>query len=134
LSEVDIHVDKEQYLHDMTQGLGTWAQAKAVGISKQTIDKLRLIRNDYYQHYLKTQTISIEGVEETLSVLSKLVRMAIVTTSKQADFDLIHEKRNITKFFEFVLVREDYELSKPRGFYAWIKVCLSCRDRLCHCS
>jgi len=122
LSEVDILVDKEQYLHDMTRGLGTWARAKAAGISKQTINKLRLNRNDYYQNYLQTQSISIEGVEEALFELSKLVRMAIVTTSKKADFDLIHEKRNVTKFFEFVLVREDYERFKPH----------SCRYRLRH--
>jgi len=113
LSEVGVHVDKDQYLHDMTRGLGTWAQAKAAGISKQTINKLRLVRNDYYQNYLQTQSISIEDVEETLSELSKCVSMAIVTTSKQADFELIHKKRNMTKFFDFVLVREDYKHAKP---------------------
>lgn len=39
--------------------------------------------------------------------------MAIVTTAKRADFQLIHEKRNIIQFMEFVLVREDYERVKP---------------------
>jgi HAD superfamily hydrolase (TIGR01509 family) len=36
-----------------------------------------------------------------------------VTTSKHADFELIHENRHIRKFMEFVLVREDYRLAKP---------------------
>ena len=39
--------------------------------------------------------------------------MAIVTTAKRADFEIIHEKRQITQFMEFVLVREDYGLAKP---------------------
>jgi len=113
LSEVGIHVDKKQYLHDMTLGLGKWAQAKANGVDEQTINKLRLPRNDYYQQFLQTEPIEIEGVEETLSELSRFVQMAIVTTSKNADFQLIHEKRTIKRFFDFVLVRENYERSKP---------------------
>jgi beta-phosphoglucomutase-like phosphatase (HAD superfamily) len=36
-----------------------------------------------------------------------------VTTSKGVDFDVIHEKRQIRKFMDFVLVREDYKLAKP---------------------
>ncbi|WP_284646286.1 HAD hydrolase-like protein [Paenibacillus silviterrae] len=39
--------------------------------------------------------------------------MAIVTTAKRADFQLIHENRQIRQFMEFVLVREDYERTKP---------------------
>ena len=39
--------------------------------------------------------------------------MAIVTTAKRVDFDLIHEKRQIRQFMDFVLVREDYERAKP---------------------
>jgi HAD superfamily hydrolase (TIGR01509 family) len=50
---------------------------------------------------------------ETLAELSKYVRMAIVTTSKRLDFEIIHEKRQIRQFMDFVLVREGYEFSKP---------------------
>jgi beta-phosphoglucomutase-like phosphatase (HAD superfamily) len=39
--------------------------------------------------------------------------MAIVTTAKRADFKIIHEKRQIRHFMDFVLVREDYKLAKP---------------------
>ena len=39
--------------------------------------------------------------------------MAIVTTSRRVDFELIHEKRQIRQFMDFVLVREDYTLAKP---------------------
>jgi hypothetical protein len=53
--------------------------------------------------YLRTEAIEIDGVVEALAELSKYVRMAIVTTAKRADFEIIHEKRHIRKFMDFVL-------------------------------
>src|SRR5690606_26104804 len=91
----------------------TWAQAKAAGIDDETINRLRTVRDLYYQEYLRTEAIEIEGVVETLAELSRYVRMAIVTTSKRADFDIIHEARQITRFMDFVLTHEDYEHAKP---------------------
>ncbi|WP_055587032.1 HAD family hydrolase [Peterkaempfera griseoplana] len=113
LADIGLTLDKDQYLRDMSLGLGTWAQAKAAGIDKQTISRQREARNDYYQQYLRTEAIEIDGVVETLAELSNHVRMAIVTTAKRADFELIHEKRSIRQFMDFVLVREDYKLAKP---------------------
>lgn len=113
LAEIGVRLDKEQYLRDMSQGLGTWTRAKAAGVDEQTIDRQRVARDAYYQEYLRTEAIEIEGVVDTLAELAPYARMAIVTTAKRADFDLIHENRQITQFMEFVLVREDYELAKP---------------------
>jgi HAD superfamily hydrolase (TIGR01509 family) len=113
LADIGLTLDKNQYLRDMNLGLGAWAQARAAGIDEQAISRQREIRDAYYQEYLRTEAIEIEGVAETLAELSKYVRMAIVTTAKRADFDLIHEKRQIRQFMDFVLVREDYELAKP---------------------
>jgi HAD superfamily hydrolase (TIGR01509 family) len=113
LAEIGLTLDKDQYLRDMNQGLGTWAQARAAGIDEQTIGRQREVRDDYYQEYLRTEAIEIEGVVDTLAELSKYVRMAIVTTAKRVDFDVIHEKRQIRQFMDFVLVREDYKLAKP---------------------
>src|SRR5581483_3183267 len=73
----------------------------------------RALRNDYYQEYLRTEAIEIEGVVETLAELSRYVRMAIVTTSKRVDFDIIHERRQVRQFMDFVLAREDYRHAKP---------------------
>ena len=39
--------------------------------------------------------------------------MAIVTTARRVDFNLIHEGRHLTRFMDFVLTREDYRLAKP---------------------
>lgn len=113
LADVGFTLDKDQYIRDMSQGLATWAQARAAGIDEQTISRQREVRNEYYQEYLRTEAIEIEGVVEALAELSKYVRMAIVTTAKRADFELIHERRQIREFMAFVLAREDYELAKP---------------------
>ena len=113
LADIGFTLDKDQYLRDMTRSLGTWAQARAAGIDEQTIDRQREVRNVYYHEYLRTEAIEIEGVVETLAELSKYVRMAIVTTAKRVDFEIIHEKRQIRQFMDFILVREDYKLSKP---------------------
>jgi HAD superfamily hydrolase (TIGR01509 family) len=113
LADVGFALDRDQYLREMAQGAATWAQARAAGIDEQTISRLREVRNVYYQDYLRTEAIEIEGVVDTLAELSRYVRMAIVTTAKRADFDLIHEKRQIRQFMDFVLAREDYEFAKP---------------------
>src|SRR5690242_16175724 len=97
----------------MSQALGTWAQARAAGVDEETINRQRAVRDVYYQEYLRTEAIEIDGVVDALGELSKYVRMAIVTTSKRADFEIIHERRQITQFMDFVLVRDDYEHSKP---------------------
>jgi HAD superfamily hydrolase (TIGR01509 family) len=113
LADIGLTLDRDQYLRDMSQGSGTWARARAAGIDEQTISRQRAVRDDYYQEYLRTEAIEIEGVVEALAELSKYVRMAIVTTAKRADFEIIHEKRQVRQFMDFVLVREDYRLAKP---------------------
>jgi HAD superfamily hydrolase (TIGR01509 family) len=113
LADIGFTLDKDQYLQGMSQGLGTWAQARAAGIDEQTISRQREVRSDYYQEYLRTEAIEIEGVVEALAELSRYVRMAIVTNSRRVDFDIIHEKRQVRQFMDFVLVREDYQFGKP---------------------
>ena len=113
LADIGLTLDRDQYLRDMNQGLGTWRQALAAGIDEQTISRQRKVRDNYYQEYLRTEAIEIEGVVDTLAELSKYVRMAIVTTAKRMDFEIIHEKRQMRQLMEFVLVREDYKLAKP---------------------
>ncbi|ASW57952.1 HAD family phosphatase [Plantactinospora sp. KBS50] len=113
LVDIGLTLDKEQYVRDMNQGSGTWAQARAAGIDEQTIGRQRAVRDAYYQEYLRTEAIDIDGVVDALAELSRYVRMAIVTTAKRADFEIIHEKRQISRYMDFVLVREDYRLAKP---------------------
>lgn len=113
LSDIGFVIDKDQYLRDMAHGMATWAQARAAGVDESTIAVARAARNAYYQEYLRTQAIEIAGVVEALAELAEVARMAVVTTSRRADFALIHRHRQITDFMDFVLVREDYEHAKP---------------------
>ena len=113
LEEIGVTLDRDLYLQDMSQGLGTWARARAAGVDEQTIDRQRAVRDDYYREYLRTEPIEIDGVLDVLGELAQRVRMAIVTTSRRTDFDLIHARRQIRQFMEFVLVRDDYQRAKP---------------------
>ncbi|MGH3396383.1 MAG: HAD family hydrolase, partial [Streptosporangiaceae bacterium] len=113
LAEIGLLLDPEQYLADMSQGAGTWAQARAAGVDDRTIGRLREVRNAYCQEYLRTEAIEIDGVAEALAELSHYVRMAIVTTSKREDFELVHQGRHIRQYMDFVLVRDDYTRAKP---------------------
>jgi HAD superfamily hydrolase (TIGR01509 family) len=113
LADSGLPLNKEQYLRDMTQGLGSWVQAKAAGMDEQELSKRRAARDAYYQEYLRTEAIEIEGVLDALAELSRYARLAIVTTSKRVDFELIHERRQIRQYMDYVLVREDYGLAKP---------------------
>ena len=113
LADIGMTVDQDQYLQDMSMGSATWTQARSAGVDEQTISRLRGVRDSYYQEYLRTESIEIPGVLDVLAELSEYVRMAIVTTAKRDDFEIIHENRSIRKFMDFILVREDYALSKP---------------------
>lgn len=113
LADIGLTLDQDQYLRDMSQGWGTWTQARAAGIDEQIISRQREVRDVYYQEYLRTEAIEIDGVVDTLAELSKYVRMAIVTTARRVDFEIIHEKRQIRQFMDFVLAREDCNFTKP---------------------
>jgi HAD superfamily hydrolase (TIGR01509 family) len=113
LADIGLTLDQERYLEDMARGVGTWAVARAAGVDEQTISRQRQVRDAHYQEYLRTEAIEIEGVVDTLAELSRHVRMAIVTTAKRVDFELIHDQRHIRQFMDFVLVREDYGHAKP---------------------
>lgn len=113
LADIGVTLDHRQYLQDMSQGGGTWAQARSAGVDEQTISRRRKVRDSYYQEYLRTETIEIDGVIDALADLSPHVRMAIVTMAKRADFEIIHEFRQIRQFMDFILVREDCTMAKP---------------------
>ena len=96
----------------MANGVSGWEAARVSGISESEIKRGRELRNRYYQEYLITEDIEIEGVLETLDVLAGEYRMGIITTSKPPEFALIHERRSILDHMEFYLTREDYERAK----------------------
>ena len=113
LASLGIDLPRDAYLVNMANGVSAWEAARASGVSESEIRHGRELRNQYYQEYLITEDIEIEGVLETLDVLARKYRMGIVTTSKPPDFALIHEGRSILDHMEFYLTREDYARAKP---------------------
>ena len=56
----------------------------------------------------------LPDVHEVLAALRSMeVKMAVVTSSRREHFELIHSFTGVLPYFEFYLIREDYEHSKP---------------------
>ena len=103
----------DTYQEIMVRGGTAWEVAIAQGIETSIIDKKRVQRDIYYQDFLQTKNLEIPKVKKVLADLSKKYKMAIVTTSRRVDFELIHKKRGISDFMQFVLCVEDYNRAKP---------------------
>lgn len=70
-------------------------------------------RDHRYQELLVERDIEIPGVEKVLATLAQQYAMAIVTTAKRVDFELIHRNLSIVAYMDFVLTNGDYERPKP---------------------
>lgn len=113
LAELGIELELAVYLRNMTQGVSAWNLATAQGVDEAAIERQRALRDRYYQEYLQNEDIEIPGVEQALRGLSPHYRMAIITTAKRVDFEIIHRHRPIVQYMDFVLAREDYDRAKP---------------------
>ncbi len=113
VAPLGVDLTLERYLQDMPTGGSAWDQAAAAGASAEAIDRHRAQRNRLYQQYLQNESIEISGVENVLTELSSTYTLAIVTTSKPDDFELIHRHRKITQHMSLVLTNGDYPRSKP---------------------
>jgi len=113
LSELGITLELDTYLKIMARGGTAWEVAFEQGITKDIVDKKRFQRDIYYQEYLQTKNIEIPNVKNILEKLSKKYKMAVITTSRRVDFDLIHKNRGIVDFMDFTLCVEEYKRAKP---------------------
>ena len=113
LEELDIELSENDYMYYMQNGISVWSIPKQKGISEEIITIQKEKRNKLYQSFLETKNIEILNVIEVLTELKKEYKMAIITTSKREDFELIHKNNKITKFMDFCLTNGDYEKSKP---------------------
>jgi HAD superfamily hydrolase (TIGR01509 family) len=113
LEPLGVDLPLEGYLADMGEGLSAWERAALQGVDPDTICRQRAWRDRKYQELLVERDIEIPGVEDVLSTLAADYAMAIVTTAKRVDFDLIHRHRSIVPFMDFVLTSGNYERSKP---------------------
>jgi HAD superfamily hydrolase (TIGR01509 family) len=113
LKEFGLTLHMEKYQEIMARGGTAWEIAIEAGIKKEHIDKKRVQRDIYYQEYLQTKDLEIPNVKKVLNNLSKKYKMAIVTTSRRVDFELIHKNRGISDYMQFILCVEDYKRAKP---------------------
>lgn len=103
----------DDYKQHLVDGTSSWTGAESRGATPADIDDARSWRDDRYQHYLQTCDIDIDGVADVLNELAQTYPMAVVTTSKRRDFELIHRDRTLLDDMAFVLCREDYVEAKP---------------------
>ena len=110
-----IDLSQREYLFNMAAGRSAWEIAKLQGATEEEVERQRAIRDRLYQRFLLDNDIDIDipGVVEVLQELSPAYKMAIVTTAKRADFELIHQSRAIVDYMSFVLAKGDYVRSKP---------------------
>lgn len=113
LKEIGLNLDFDVYQDIMTRGASAWEIAFNAGIPTNIINTQRERRDFFYQEFLQTKDITIPNVKKVLSNLSKKYKMAIITTSRRVDFELIHKNRGIVDFMDFVLCVEDYTFAKP---------------------
>lgn len=113
LGALGVQLDQATYLRFMAQGRSCWDLAVEQGLPEPAVSDARRQRDRRYKELLLTEEIEIEGVLDVLAELSPQYRMAIVSTSKRADFNVIHEFRRIRAFFEFVINIEDCSPAKP---------------------
>jgi len=113
LEGVGVELSQETYLEYMARGQQCWDLCRDRGMTDEEVSRHRELRNSIYQEHLRTQPIEIDGVADVLSTLSSSFEMAVVTTARREDFELIHRSRDLLGFFRFVLTVEDYRRSKP---------------------
>ncbi len=113
ISALGVELEKPDYLADMAVGRSAWERARKLGASSDEIAHHKSRRDACYQEYLRTEDIEIVGVEEVLADLGGDFQMAIVTTAKRSDFELIHRDRSIAAHMSFVLCSGEYPRAKP---------------------
>jgi HAD superfamily hydrolase (TIGR01509 family) len=113
LSAKGFHLSEDRYREIMIAGESAFLIAEEAGVPICETDRWRALRNELYQHYLRTEDIAIHGVKEVLEQLSHRYRMGIVTSALRCDFDLIHASRGIVDYMDFVLCSGEYPRAKP---------------------
>ncbi|MET0285926.1 MAG: HAD family phosphatase [Polyangiales bacterium] len=112
LASVGVALDEELYRQlFLIQNVGAWHLVQ--GKSDDELAALKRRRGERYTELLRAGDTYIPGALAMIAELASRHRMAIVTSSRRAHFDAIHEGRALPGHFELILAREDYQESKP---------------------
>jgi len=112
-AELGVELSQAAFLDFMEQNRSYWELIEQLGHSDADIVEFKKQRSAIYQQMICSESIDIPGVADVLRQLERTHRMAIVTTSRRVDFDLIHRDRDLIDPIEFVLSVEDYPNAKP---------------------
>lgn len=111
--EIDLSED-DFYNWFLAANCGAWHLLSAKGATEMQIDAWRDDRNARYGRRLLAQGVEpIGGIGEVLASCAARVPMGVVTSANRDHFDIIHDKLDLTRHFQFVLTAEDYRDSKP---------------------
>jgi HAD superfamily hydrolase (TIGR01509 family) len=114
LATLGLQLSCEQFVDlSMRQGRSAFELAIERGWSEEQVANLKRERDLLYSGMLRNQTRVLPGVTDTLKALHGRMRMAVVTSSQRQHFNVMHSNIGLTKYFEFVLAREDCGKSKP---------------------
>lgn len=113
LADLGIALEIEPYMHLRARGGSAWELCEKAGIDGSVVEHHRSLRDEHYHAFIRSREVEIPGVHDVVSKLASAHRMAIVTTSKRRDFELIHRGRRIVRHMEFVLTRESFARGKP---------------------
>ena len=113
LAAFGVQLDRATYLSFMAEGRSCWDLAREQGVPDRQVSEARRGRDRRYQELLLSEDIEVEGVVDVLAELSSAYSMAVVSTSRRSDFNLIHKTRQIRQFFDFVINIEDCPRPKP---------------------
>jgi HAD superfamily hydrolase (TIGR01509 family) len=97
----------------LRQGTGAWHLLEDRGVPAGEIARLRQARNDRYTDLLRSGACAIDGVAGTLASLHGQYVMGVVTSSRKDHFDVIHERCDLLRYFDFVLTSADFPRVKP---------------------
>lgn len=93
--------------------LGTSGYLKMAGLDKNQIDEFKKKRNAFWKELIEKEQIIDPLANETLKVLRREYKLAIVTNSPRDLFNSVDRNQQLSKAVDFVLTREDYINGKP---------------------
>jgi len=114
LAEVGIRLPLDLYSRiTLEEGRSSLSLAQQAGFTPQEIERLRSVKNARYSALLQSGIQPLPGVIDAVAGLRPQCSMAIVTSSLREHFDLIHRHTGLPQQFDFILTREDFQLTKP---------------------
>jgi HAD superfamily hydrolase (TIGR01509 family) len=113
LHGLGIGLSQETYLEFMAEGRSCWDLARQADIPGTAIAIAKKRRDLLYQTFLREKEIDMPGIVDVLGRLRGLYRMAVVTTARREDLEVIHRDRRLLAFFDFVITIEDCSHAKP---------------------